>query len=110
MSLNDQDIDAILKNAAIIDNAIPSAEIPMHAQSMLEDGAKFPFDGSVPIDAAHGTALGVLADLSNRGGIDKILSDLPNMTKTEIVKVIAEIIRQGMAGNKVIDISTRKPV
>lgn len=75
------------------------------ARWALEHGAKFPFDGldewraAIDIDPppatdwAHAAARGVIANLTDREGLDDALYDFDEDIRAEIVQSIADIIR-----------------
>jgi len=59
----------------------------------LARGLKYPYDGREPADAAHKAALGVIAELKGRSGLDALLDDLDEELRCEIVDNLADIIR-----------------
>ena len=74
------------------------------ADHKLAMGARFPFDapdiwwanGGSPAPAkdwAHAAARGVLADLTDRGGIKHTLDSIDEEIRVEIVDSLADIIR-----------------
>jgi hypothetical protein len=65
----------------------------MHAAQTLASGAEYPYDNRAPVDPAHRAALGVLDELSGRGGIGNELEGVDQETRTGIVDALAEIIR-----------------
>ena len=63
----------------------------------LKQGAMRPYGGSgVPVDRAHLAALGIMADLLDRGGIKDMLARIDQDVKPGIVTDIAAIIREAM--------------
>jgi hypothetical protein len=73
----------------------------MSAKGSLIRGDSCPYDGDedgvVPAgtrDWAYRAARGVLADLSDRSGIDNELSAIDEDTRVEIVVSLADIIRE----------------
>lgn len=63
----------------------------------LKQGAMRPYGGSgAPVDRAHLAALGVMADLLDRGGIKDMLARIDQEVKPEIVADLAAIIREAM--------------
>jgi len=69
-------------------------QMPTVALMAIEQGSQHPFDGRAAQDAAHRAALGVLADLSSRTGVGEALQALREDWKTDVVTMIAEIVRQ----------------
>jgi hypothetical protein len=65
----------------------------MTAEQTLAHGLKHPYDDREATDAAHRAALGVLADLTGRGGVGDELDSVDDDTRSEIVDSLAEIIR-----------------
>lgn len=63
------------------------------AARTLARGLRHPYDDREPVDAAHRAALGVIAELKGRGGLDSVLDDLDAELRREIVDNLAEIIR-----------------
>ncbi|MDN7901466.1 hypothetical protein QZM82_35280 [Burkholderia cepacia] len=80
----------------VIDTAIPPEGITPAAQKALEWADKYPYDGVPPVDAAHRTAQGILAELCDRRRVGDALDDIEGNVKAEIAAVVAEIIRLGM--------------
>jgi hypothetical protein len=71
----------------------------MDAKRALEHGIQYPYDDRQPVDAAHRAALGILAELTGRGGIGDQLDCLDDDLKIEIVDAMAEIVREaGLRG------------
>jgi hypothetical protein len=76
------------------------------AQSALERGDKFPYDGGADFwhdrnaapppatDWAHRAARGVLADLSDRQGIKHELYNVDYSVREELTAAIAAVIRE----------------
>lgn len=63
----------------------------------LKQGAMRPYGGSgAPVDRAHLAALGIMADLLDRGGIKDVLARIDQDVKPEIVTDLAAIIREAM--------------
>lgn len=71
----------------------------------LEHGNKYPYDAPddwevttplPPIDRAHATARGIIADLTDRSGIKHGFSDIDQGIRVDIVEDLASIIRAGM--------------
>lgn len=63
----------------------------------LKQGAMRPYGGSgAPVDRAHLAALGIMADLLDRGGIKDVLARIDQDVKPEIVSDIAAIIREAV--------------
>ncbi|MBA9846752.1 hypothetical protein [Ralstonia pickettii] len=81
----------------VIDAALPPDGITHTAKQALEFADKRPYDEAKPVDAAHRTAQGILADLCGRRGIRQELEHIDADVKVEIVAVLSEIIRLGMA-------------
>lgn len=59
----------------------------------LARGVEYPFHGKKPTDWAEAAALGILWDLSDRGGIKHELDGIDDEIKAEIVEKMAAIIR-----------------
>ena len=59
----------------------------------LVQGEKYPYHGQPPKDWAERAALGVLYDLSDRGGIKHELDAVDDGVRVEIVEALAAIIR-----------------
>jgi hypothetical protein len=59
----------------------------------LARGVEYPYHGKKPKDWAEAAALGILYDLSDRGGIKHELSAVDDEIKAEIVEKMAAIIR-----------------
>ena len=59
----------------------------------LEKGAEYPYHGKPPTDWAEAAALGILYDLSDRGGIKHELDGVDDEIRVEIVEAMAKIIR-----------------
>jgi len=73
------------------------------AQRALDMGAKHPYEVvddhiSPATDWAHAAARGVLADLSDRGGIKHELADVDAEVRIDIVEALSAIIRLAHTG------------
>lgn len=80
----------------------------MNAKQCIKHGNKFPFDAPAewwegdgknpppPVDKAHATARGIIADLQDRRGIKEMFGRVDQEICSEIINKIAEIIRVGM--------------
>ena len=80
----------------------------MTTKQRLKHGNSFPLDAPdswwestgdnppLPIDKAHATARGVIAELQDRRGIKNGFDNLDEDIRKEIVEKLADIIRQGM--------------
>lgn len=80
----------------------------MNAKKRIVNGNAFPFDAPdewwagdgrnppPPVDKAHATARGIIAELQDRRGIKLGFIDLDDEIRIEIVEKLAEIIREGM--------------
>lgn len=63
----------------------------------LKQGAMRPYGGGgASVDRAHLAALGIMADLLDRGGIKDVLARIDQDVKPEIVSDIAAIIREAV--------------
>lgn len=71
------------------------------ARWILNHGNKFPYSRvglRADRDAAHRAVLGILADLSDRRGIKSELAAVGAQTRGEIVRDLAEIVREAFKG------------
>ena len=59
----------------------------------ISKGVEYPYHGQKPKDWAETAALGILWDLSDRGGIKHELEEVDDEVKAEIVEKMAAIIR-----------------
>lgn len=59
-------------------------------------GYIYPYHGKKPIDVAEAIALGILYDLSDRGGIKHELSAVDKDVREDMVRELGRIIREGM--------------
>lgn len=73
----------------------------MYAQNRLEHGRRFPFDTNLrespAVDWAHAAARGIVADLSDRKGIQEGFEYLLPDVRREIVETPAQLIRNALA-------------
>lgn len=60
-------------------------------------GYIYPYHGKKPVDTAEAIALGILYDLSDRGGIKHELGAICAAVRVDIVTELADIIREGMS-------------
>lgn len=65
----------------------------MSAQRDIEAGKEYPYHGKQPSDWAEAAALGILWDLSDRGGIKHVLAHVDEGVRVEIVEHMAGVIR-----------------
>jgi hypothetical protein len=65
------------------------------AYQSIAFGIKYPYDDSIPSDKYEIAAQGVLADLSDRGGIKRELEAVQDQgTRTEIVQALTDVIKE----------------
>ena len=60
---------------------------------MMTHGRNLSYDGRKPKDRAETAALAILADLCDRRGVKHALNGCDGETKSEIVDIISQIIR-----------------
>jgi hypothetical protein len=70
----------------------------MDARPKIEHALKHPYDGikgmpaTVPLGWAHVAARGILADLTDRRGLDHEFNNIDEATRREIVEAMADIV------------------
>jgi hypothetical protein len=72
-------------------------ELAQLAMNAINMGKVYPYDEEGPVtspDWAYTAARGIFADLSDRGSISHELDMVEQDTRSELVELVAEIIRQ----------------
>lgn len=75
----------------------PNPPDETRVKRLIEHGLEFPYVKVENPDAAQKTALGILADLTDRRGIRHELDAIDDDVKQEIFDTLTMIIRVGMA-------------